>query len=495
MENNDNNLIIEEKESKKKGKKEKKGKKFLKKQKKEEEERKRKEEEKLKLQNEESEENSNNNEEIDKKENLKEDIKNNDLKEDDKKENLKEENKIENEKAKEEDNEEKAKEDDNKESEETKPGRGDIETSSKNIENDNDNNNNGKEDDKKEDEKEINDNENENNNNNIIDNNEEEENENEENKENDNKNISIMIKKLLKTKKGSVCQELAFKEGEIDYIIDKSYDILKKEDSMLKISAPLYICGDIHGQFYDLLRVFEILGFPPKSKFLFLGDYVDRGKQSLESLLLLLCLKIKYPSKIFLLRGNHESEALNKIYGFYDECKRRISVKIFKKITTLFNILPITALINENILCMHGGLSPDLKNIDQLNKILRPTDIPDEGLLCDLVWSDPSDELSENFGENERNISVTFSKNVIEEFNKNNELDLICRAHQVVEEGDQFFAGMKLVTIFTAPNYMGEFDNNGGILEVGDDLLCKIHVLRPMIDRIGKRKRITQLVN
>ena len=175
--------------------------------------------------------------------------------------------------------------------------------------------------------------------------------------------------------------------------------------------------------------------------------------------------------------------------------KEEFSIKIFKKITTLFNILPITALINENILCMHGGLSPDLKNIDQLNKILKPTDIPDEGILCDLVWSDPSDELSENFGENERNVSVTFSKNVVEEFNKNNGLDLICRAHQVVEEGYQFFAGMKLVTIFTAPNYMGEFDNNGGILEVGEDLLCKIHVLRPIIERTGKRKRITQLIN
>ena len=177
------------------------------------------------------------------------------------------------------------------------------------------------------------------------------------------------------------------------------------------------------------------------------------------------------------------------------ECKRRISVKCFKKITNLFNILPITALIEDNILCMHGGLSKDLNKIEQLNKIARPTEIPDEGLLCDLVWSDPSDELSENFGENERNISVTFSKNVVEEFTEKNGLDLICRAHQVVEEGFQFFAGMKLITIFTAPNYAGEFDNNGGILEVGEDLLCKMHVLRPNFERKGKRKRITQLVN
>ena len=450
MENGENINI--DNEPKKKGKKERKGKKQLKKQKREEEERKRKEElEKQKSNNEEELEDNKKNEEKEIEKDEKPNIKNNEEKE-------------------------------NKSNECE-----DIDTSSHKI---NEENNNENEistksetvEDKKEDEKENN-----NENDIIVDD--------EEKEEDDNTNISKIIKKLKRARRGAICQELTIREGECDYIVDKAYQILKNEDSMLKISAPLYICGDIHGQYYDLLRVFDILSYPPKSKFLFLGDYVDRGKQSLECLLLLLCLKIKYPSKIFLLRGNHESEALNKIYGFYDECKRRISVKCFKKITNLFNILPITALIDENILCMHGGLSEDLKKLEQLNKIARPTEIPDEGLLCDLVWSDPSDELSEPFGENERNVSVTFSKKVVEEFTEKNGLDLICRAHQVVEEGFQFFAGMKLITVFTAPNYMGEFDNNGGILEVGEDLLCKIHVLKPNIERKGKRKRITEFVN
>ena len=314
-----------------------------------------------------------------------------------------------------------------------------------------------------------------------------------ENQNNDS--IYKIIKKLKKARRGSICQELTIKEDECDYVIDKSYEIFQKEESLLKIKAPLYICGDIHGQYYDLLRVFDILNYPPQSTFLFLGDYVDRGKQSLECLLLLLCLKIQYPDKIFLLRGNHECEALNKIYGFYDECKRRLSIKCFKKITNLFNMMPISGLINENILCMHGGLSKDLQNIEQINKILRPTDIPNEGLLCDLLWSDPNESLTEDFGPNERNISVTFSKDYVKNFVEKNNLDLICRAHQVVEEGFEFFADMKLVTIFTAPNYMGEFDNNGGILEVGEDLLCKFHVLRPNFERSGKRRKITQLVN
>ena len=449
-----------EEDLKKNDKKEKKNKKLTKKQRKEEE-RKRKEEEKKK-----KEEEKKNKEEEEKKENENEEknkVENNIGEKKDK-------DNIEDEKG----NEDKTKNDNDKNDE----GEFNIDTSSKNLKN----NNEIKNEDKNEIKKEEDDGEKENNNN------DKEENEN-------NDSIYKIIKKLKKARKGSICQELFIKEDECNYIIDKSYEIFKKEESLLKIQAPLYICGDIHGQYYDLLRVFDILKYPPQSTFLFLGDYVDRGKQSLECLLLLLCLKIQYPDKIFLLRGNHECEALNKMYGFFDECKRRLSIKCFKKITNLFNMMPISALINENILCMHGGLSKDLQNIEQINKILRPTDIPNEGLLCDLLWSDPNENLTEDFGINERNISITFSKDYVKNFVEKNNLDLICRAHQVVEEGFEFFADMKLVTVFTAPNYMGEFDNNGGILEVGEDLLCKFHVLRPNFERGGKRKRITQLVN
>ena len=449
-----------EEDLKKNEKKEKKNKKLTKKQRKEEE-RKRKEEEKKK-----KEEEKKNKEEEEKKENENEEkykVENNIGEKKDK-------DNIEDEKG----NEDKTKNDNDKNDE----GEFNIDTSSKNLKN----NNEIKNEDKNEIKEEEDDGEKENNNN------DKEENEN-------NDSIYKIIKKLKKARKGSICQELSIKEDECNYIIDKSYEIFQKEESLLKIQAPLYICGDIHGQYYDLLRVFDILNYPPQSTFLFLGDYVDRGKQSLECLLLLLCLKIQYPDKILLLRGNHECEALNKIYGFYDECKRRLSIKCFKKITNLFNMMPISALINENILCMHGGLSKDLQDIEQINKILRPTDIPNEGLLCDLLWSDPNENLTEDFGINERNISITFSKDYVKNFVEKNNLDLICRAHQVVEEGFEFFADMKLVTVFTAPNYMEEFDNNGGILEVGEDLLCKFHVLRPNFERGGKRKRITQLVN
>ena len=310
--------------------------------------------------------------------------------------------------------------------------------------------------------------------------------------------ITLLKEKLIESRKGEFCSKVKLSEREIFTVIDKAYPIIESEQSMLELEPPIYICGDIHGQFYDLLRVFDILKYPPESKFLFLGDYVDRGKKSLECILLLLCLKIKYPSKIFLLRGNHESADVNRTYGFYDECKRKVSVKIYKKFCNLFNILPITALVGEKILCMHGGLAYELKNINQLKEIKRPTEIPEAGLLCDLVWSDPDDCLCFDFCTNkERGISVCFSKSIVEKFTKENDLDLICRAHQVVEEGFQFFANMKLITVFTAPNYMGEFDNKGGILKVNENMVCSLTVIKPIISNVSNKKirKINRFIN
>jgi serine/threonine-protein phosphatase PP1 catalytic subunit len=171
---------------------------------------------------------------------------------------------------------------------------------------------------------------------------------------------------------------------------------------LIELEAPLKVCGilfffhfkgDVHGQYYDLLRLFEYGGFPPESNYLFLGDYVDRGSQSIETIILLFSYKIKYPENFFLLRGNHECAAINKIYGFFDECKRRYSPKLWKLFTEAFNCMPIAALIDEKIFCMHGGLSPDLDSLDLIKKINRPTDIPESGLMCDLLWSDPDESV------------------------------------------------------------------------------------------------------
>ena len=292
-------------------------------------------------------------------------------------------------------------------------------------------------------------------------------------------NVDDIIEKLLSVRGNKPGKQVDLKEEEIKFLIDKSYQIIKEQKMLVELEAPLHVCGDIHGQYYDLLRIFEHCGYPGEYNYLFLGDYVDRGKQSLETVSLLLCYKIKYPEKVTLLRGNHDSSVTNRIYGFYDECKRRYNIRLWKSFTDLFNYLPVAALIDDKILCMHGGLSPDLKSIQNIQDISRPTDIPDQGLLCDLLWSDP-DKEAVDYDENDRGVSVIFGEKVVTDFNKKNDLDLIIRAHQVVDEGYEFFANRQLITIFSAPNYCGEFDNSAGIMIIDDSLTCSLKVLRPV---------------
>ena len=268
-------------------------------------------------------------------------------------------------------------------------------------------------------------------------------------------------------------------EVELKYLINTSKRILIEQPTFLELESPITVCGDTHGQYPDLLRLFDLGGYPPEANYLFLGDYVDRGEQSIETICLLLAYKIKYEENFFILRGNHECGSINRIYGFYDECKRRYNIKIWKNFVDLFNCLPIAASIDDKIFLVHGGLSPELKNIEEIKKIMRPTDVPEEGLLCDLLWSDPDqDNTGKDWGPNDRGVSVTFSENVLSKFLENNDLDLFCRAHQVVEEGYEFFGDKKLLTVFSAPNYCGEFDNNGAIMLVDENLMCSFKIIK-----------------
>ncbi|OAY42335.1 serine/threonine-protein phosphatase PP1 [Manihot esculenta] len=287
--------------------------------------------------------------------------------------------------------------------------------------------------------------------------------------------LDDIIRRLLDGKGG---KQVQLSEGEIRQLCVNARQIFLSQPNLLQLNAPIRICGDIHGQYQDLLRLFEYGGFPPSCSYLFLGDYVDRGKQSLETICLLLAYKIRYPDKISLLRGNHEDAKINRIYGFYDECKRRFNVRLWKIFTDCFNCLPVAALIDEKILCMHGGLSPELEDVNQIKEIQRPTEIPDSGLLCDLLWSDP-DATVKGWSDSDRGVSCTFGPDRVVEFLDKNDLDLICRGHQVVEDGYEFFAKRRLVTIFSAPNYGGEFDNAGALLSVDESLVCSFEILKP----------------
>ncbi|GAA6058249.1 hypothetical protein JCM3770_006076 [Rhodotorula araucariae] len=292
--------------------------------------------------------------------------------------------------------------------------------------------------------------------------------------------IDDMISRLLDAGySGKVTKSVCLKNAEITAICQAAREVFLSQPTLIELSPPVKIVGDVHGQYSDLIRLFEMCGFPPNANYLFLGDYVDRGKQSLETILLLLCYKVKYPENFFLLRGNHECANVTRVYGFYDECKRRCNIKVWKTFIDVFNCLPIAAVVASKIFCVHGGLSPSLSSMDDIRRISRPTDVPDYGLLNDLLWSDPSDTALD-WEDNERGVSYCFGKTVIGAFLARYDFDLICRAHMVVEDGYEFWNDRTLVTIFSAPNYCGEFDNFGAVMSVSEDLLCAFELLKPL---------------
>ncbi|KAG5639230.1 hypothetical protein H0H81_005304 [Sphagnurus paluster] len=303
--------------------------------------------------------------------------------------------------------------------------------------------------------------------------------------------LDDMIQRLVEVGyTGKVSKSLCLKNTEITAICSAAREVFLSQPTLIELSPPVKIVGDVHGQYSDLIRLFEMCGFPPAANYLFLGDYVDRGKQSLETILLLLCYKIKYPENFFLLRGNHECANVTRVYGFYDECKRRCNIKTWKTFVDVFNCLPIAAIVASKIFCVHGGLSPSLHSMDDIKRIQRPTDVPDFGLLNDLLWSDPSD-TAVDWEDNERGVSYCFGKAIINEFLVRYDMDLICRAHMVVEDGYEFWNDRTLVTVFSAPNYCGEFDNYGACMSVSEDLLCAFELLKPL-DGAALRKEMTK---
>uniref|UniRef100_A0A7S0DFW9 Serine/threonine-protein phosphatase n=1 Tax=Amorphochlora amoebiformis TaxID=1561963 RepID=A0A7S0DFW9_9EUKA len=268
-------------------------------------------------------------------------------------------------------------------------------------------------------------------------------------------------------------------ESELRYLAKHCGRTMLKESSLLELDAPIKIVGDIHGQFADLLRLLIVGGFPPQQKYLFLGDYVDRGPQSLEVVALLFAYKIRYPDKIYLLRGNHECMATNEAYGLQSECKERYNSKgLFRLINGAFNCMPIAALINRKVFCVHGGLSPNLQSLDQIRNIRRPVKVPDDGLLCDLLWADPKENQSGYSQNIDRAISYCFGADVVDNFREKFGIDIVCRAHQVAEEGFEFFGGKSLLTIFSAPDYCGGYSNAAAIACFDDKLRCTFQVIK-----------------
>jgi serine/threonine-protein phosphatase PP1-1 len=256
------------------------------------------------------------------------------------------------------------------------------------------------------------------------------------------------------------CSYLA--EGDIKKLCEIVKELLMEEANVQPVSSPVTVCGDLHGQFYDVMD--------QGCNYIFLGDFVDRGYFSLETFTLLMCLKARYPDRITLLRGNHESRQITQVYGFYDECTNKYgNANVWKYCCSVFDFLSLAAIIDQRILCVHGGLSPDIRTLDQIRIIARATEIPHEGSFCDLMWSDP--EEVDTWAVSPRGAGWLFGKKVAAEFNHVNDLQLVARAHQLVQEGFKFhFSNKEVVTVWSAPNYCYRCGNVGSIMQIDDQL-------------------------
>jgi len=304
-----------------------------------------------------------------------------------------------------------------------------------------------------------------------------------------------VINELLRPRTWKAPEDRRFflSASDICELCDASERIFREERTVLELHAPIKIFGDLHGQFGDLMRLFEEYGTPSTAgdityiDYLFLGDYVDRGSHSLETICLLLALKIEHPRNVHLIRGNHEAHDINALFGFRLECLERLGdeqgVFVWRRINELFNYLPLAATIESKILCMHGGIGRSINKVEQIAAIPRPVTMEDGGpVLMDLLWSDPTtNDAVQGVQPSPRGPGlVTFGPDRVKDFCKNNSLQMIVRAHECVMDGFERFAQGHLITLFSATNYCGTAGNAGAILVLGRDLVMVPKLIHPL---------------
>ena len=280
--------------------------------------------------------------------------------------------------------------------------------------------------------------------------------------------VDVVLEKL---RKGALPTE-----QEIKNLCDIAREPLDKLDNVATLSCPITVCGDIHGQFDDLLEIFDVGGEVPETNYIFLGDFVDRGNNSVETFIFLLCLKIKYPNRITLLRGNHESRQITQAYGFYEECSRKYgSVNVWRMCTDIFDLFQLAAVIENKVFCVHGGLSPSAPNIDDIKKINRKQEVPHDGIMSDILWGDPDEDVK-GYGISPRGAGYLFGGEEVAKFCQTNKIQLIARAHQLAQEGYKFYFNNQLVTVWSAPNYCYICGNVASVMEFDEHMNRSIKI-------------------
>lgn len=266
-------------------------------------------------------------------------------------------------------------------------------------------------------------------------------------------------------------------------ILRDATDLLSSEPNLLDVPAPVTVCGDVHGQYYDLMKLFEVGGSPANTAYLFLGDYVDRGSFSIECLLYLYSLKLNYPDTFWMLRGNHECKHLTEYFTFKSECLHKYSSVLYDECLKSFNALPLGAIMNKQFFCVHGGLSPELRTLDDLIKIDRFREPPTKGLVCDLLWADPiedydDDSIDQTFLKNTvRGCSYSFTYKASCQFLERTGLLSIIRAHEAQDAGYRMYKRTKtmgfpsLLTMFSAPNYLDTYNNKAAVLKYENNVM------------------------